>query len=333
MKNKMMINTCEYPYSIGWAITNRCNLRCVHCNMNSGAALNNELKTEDCIKIIDTLAENKVLRITFFGGEPLVRKDFFQIADYAYNKGIFINMTTNALMITEEMIKKELYKFDMIRVSLDGPNAETHEFIRNKKGAFKETIKRIKMLVDNGIDVGVVTCISHRNLKYIKEMVSLLEDLKIKRWFLPLLSSAGRGSSISKEVLTPLEVKQFLIDIQNLTENSSFTVNLDIPYSILLKKHNKNVIAACPAAISELVIFSNGDISPCCQVPVIAGNILEKDIYEIWNNSDVFKNFRDRSLVKGKCGNCKFLMNCGGCRANAYIKYNDYLEGDDVCWK
>lgn len=333
MKSNVIINTCEYPYSIGWAITNRCNLRCVHCNMNSGDALNNELKTDDCIRIIDKLAANKVQRITFFGGEPLVRKDFFQIADYAYNKGIFINMTTNALMITEEMIKKELYKFDMIRVSLDGPNAETHEFIRNKKGAFEETIKRIKMLVENGIDVGVVTCISHRNLKYIKEMVSLLEELKIKRWFLPLLSSAGRGSTISKEVLNPLEVKQFLLDVQNLTENSSFTVNLDIPYSILLKKHNKNITAACPAAISELVIFANGDVSPCCQVPVIAGNILEKDIYEIWNNSDVFKNFRDRSLVKGKCGNCKFLMNCGGCRANAYIKYNDYLEGDDVCWK
>lgn len=333
MKSNMIINTCEYPYSIGWAITNRCNLHCVHCNMNSGDALNNELKTDDCIRIIDKLAANKVQRITFFGGEPLIRKDFFQIANYAYNKGIFINMTTNALMITEEMIKKELYKFDMIRVSLDGPNAETHEFIRNKKGAFEETIKRIKMLVENGIDVGVVTCISHRNLKYIKEMVSLLEELKIKRWFLPLLSSAGRGSSISKEILNPLEVKQFLIDIQNLTENSSFTVNLDIPYSILLKKHNKNITAACPAAISELVIFANGDVSPCCQVPVIAGNILEKDIYEIWNNSDVFKNFRDRSLVKGKCGNCKFLMNCGGCRANAYIKYNDYLEGDDVCWK
>lgn len=333
MKSNMIINTCEYPYSIGWAITNRCNLRCVHCNMNSGDALNNELKTDDCIRIIDKLAANKVQRITFFGGEPLIRKDFFQIANYAYNKGIFINMTTNALMITEEMIKKELYKFDMIRVSLDGPNVETHEFIRNKKGAFEETIKRIKMLVENGIDVGVVTCISHRNLKYIKEMVSLLEELKIKRWFLPLLSSAGRGSSISKEILNPLEVKQFLIDIQNLTENSSFTVNLDIPYSILLKKHNKNITAACPAAISELVIFANGDVSPCCQVPVIAGNILEKDIYEIWNNSDVFKNFRDRSLVKGKCGNCKFLMNCGGCRANAYIKYNDYLEGDDVCWK
>ena len=333
MKSKFIIHTCEYPYSVGWAITNKCNLRCIHCNMNSGKELDDELKTDECIKIIDELAKNRVQRITFFGGEPLVRKDFFEIANYAYNKGIFISMTTNALLITEEMIKKELYKFDMIRVSLDGPNEETHEFIRNRKGIFYSTINKIKMLVNNGIDVGVVTCISHRNLKYIDEMIKLLEELKVKRWFLPLLSSAGRGSDISEEVLTPLEVKQFLIDIQAKTKTSSFIVNLDIPYNVLLKKQNKNIIAACPAAISELVIFANGDISPCCQVPVIAGNILKNDIYYIWNNSKIFNDFRNKSLVKGKCCNCKYLMNCGGCRANAYIKYNDYLEGDDVCWK
>lgn len=333
MKNKFVINTCEYPYSIGWAITNKCNLHCIHCNMNSGKELDDELKTDECVKIIDELAKNRVQRITFFGGEPLVRKDFFKIANYAYNKGIFISMTTNALLITEEMIKKELYKFDMVRVSLDGPNEETHEFIRNRKGIFYGTINKIKMLVNNGIDVGVVTCISHRNFKYIDEMIKLLEELKVKRWFLPLLSSAGRGSDISEEVLTPLEVKQFLIDIQAKTKNSSFIVNLDIPYNVLLKKQNKNIIAACPAAISELVIFANGDISPCCQIPVVAGNILEKNIYDIWNNSKIFSDFRDKSLIKGKCYNCKYLMNCGGCRANAYIKYNDYLEGDDVCWK
>lgn len=77
MKSKFIIHTCEYPYSVGWAITNKCNLRCIHCNMNSGKELDDELKTDECIKIIDELAKNRVQRITFFGGEPLVRKDFF----------------------------------------------------------------------------------------------------------------------------------------------------------------------------------------------------------------------------------------------------------------
>lgn len=334
MKNNYIINTTEYPFSVGWAITNCCNLHCIHCNMSSGEKLEKELTKEDCFKIINEFSDLGVQKITFFGGEPLIRKDFFEIMNYAINKGIFVNMTTNALLINEKMIKEELYKLDMIRVSLDGPNAEIHEYIRNRKGVFDETISRIKLLVSHGIDVGVVTCISHKNLKYIKEMAELMEKLKIKRWFLPLLSSAGRASDIQDQVLSPLEVRQFLIDIQEITKQYSYTVNLDIPYSILLNnKRNNKVSASCPAAISEMVIFANGDVSPCCQVPVIGGNVLKDDIRGIWNNSNVFKNFRNRELIKGNCGSCKFLMNCGGCRANAYIKYNDYLEGDDVCWK
>ncbi len=331
--NNQFIKTANYPYSVGWAITNACNLRCVHCNMNSGERIENELTKEECFQLVDELSKNNVQRLTFFGGEPFARKDFMEIADYAFQSGIFINVTTNSLLFTDELIENDLYKFELIRVSLDGPNADTHEFIRNKKGSFEKTIDNIKKMVASGLDVGVVTCISHKNINQLEEMVELLKELKIKRWFLPLLSSAGRASSLSKEVLTPLEVRDFLIKVDNLTKDAPFIVNLDLPYTVLLKSKNPNMKASCPAAISEMAIFANGDVSPCCEIPVIGGNIREKSIKDIWNHSKVFQEFRNRKLVKGKCGSCKFLMNCGGCRANAYIKYQDYLEGDDVCWK
>ena len=330
--NNLTVKTANYPYSVGWAITNICNLHCIHCNMDSGIGLKNELNTEECFKIIDELRDNNVQKICFFGGEPFARKDFLKIVDYSFNKGFFINVTTNSLLITEEMIKKDLYKFDLIRVSLDGPTPDTHEFIRNKKGLFNKTIENIKKLVANGIDVGVVTCISHKNIDYLEQMVELLKELKIKRWFLPLLSSAGRGSAISKEVLTPLEVKEFLVKINDLTKDAPFIVNLDLPYNVLLKERNPNVKSACPAAITEMAIFANGDVSPCCEIPVIGGNLREDTVKNIWNSSKVFKEFRNKSLIRGKCGKCEYLINCGGCRANAFIKYNDYLEGDDICW-
>ena len=170
-------------------------------------------------------------------------------------------------------------------------------------------------------------------LKELKEMVELLRRLKIKQWFLPLLSTAGRGSKLDYLTLSPFEVKDFLIEIDKLTKDVPFLVNLDLPYNVLLSGRNPNLKASCPAGISEAAIFANGDMSPCCEIPVIGGNIRTDTIKNIWNNSKVFKEFRNRSLVKGKCGKCPFIMNCGGCRANAYIKYNDYLEGDDVCWK
>lgn len=331
--NNMIINTASYPYSVGWAITNACNLRCIHCNMNSGSKCEGELTTEECFHLIDELKKNKVQKLTFFGGEPFIRQDFFKIVDYAFKSGIFLNVTTNALLLTDDIIKNELYKFDLVRVSLDGPTPELHEYIRNQKGIFYKTIEKINKMVDNGIDVGIVTCISRKNFEHLDDMVELLKKMKIKRWFLPLLSSAGRGSSLKDEILTPNEVKEFLIKVENLTKDVPFVVNLDLPYSILLKEKNRNLKASCPAAITEMAIFANGDVSPCCEIPVIGGNIKTQTINEIWNNSKVFKEFRNRGLIKGKCGNCEYLVNCGGCRANAYIKYKDYLEGDDICWK
>ena len=74
--NDMVIRTANYPYSIGWAVTNLCNLRCVHCNMDSGDKLNDELSLEEAYKLLDELSKNKVQKITFFGGEPFIRKDF-----------------------------------------------------------------------------------------------------------------------------------------------------------------------------------------------------------------------------------------------------------------
>ena len=105
-----------------------------------------------------------------------------------------------------------------------------------------------------------------------------------------------------------------------------------VPYNVLLEGRNMNIKSACPAAITEMAIFANGDVSPCCEIPVIGGNIRNDTIANIWNKSKVFQEFRNKSLIKGKCGSCEYLINCGGCRANAYIKYNDYLEGDDICW-
>ena len=335
MKNDLVVKSPTYPFAIGWCITNKCNLHCKHCNMNSGRANSDELSLIECKKLIDELAENKVQKIMFSGGEPLSRKDFFEIANYAFSKGITISMTTNSLLLTDEIITNELYKFEMVRVSLDGNNEEMHEFIRNKKGSYNETLNNIKKMVKLGINVGIVTCISKKNIDSLNDMAMMLDELKIKRWYLPLLAPSGRGAEIANEALSPLETKDFLISISKISNEVSFDINLDTPYYVLLKKDYdiKNINSACPAAVSEMVILSNGDISPCCQLPIISGNCLREGISDVWNNSKVFTEFRNRNLLKGNCAKCKFIMVCGGCRANAYIKYGDYLEGDDMCWK
>ena len=77
MNNDLIIHTSSYPFSVGWAITNKCNLRCVHCNMNSGKELNNELNKDECFKIIDELSFNNVQKISFFRRRTSSKKRFF----------------------------------------------------------------------------------------------------------------------------------------------------------------------------------------------------------------------------------------------------------------
>lgn len=329
------IQVSYYPFSVGWAITNQCNLHCKHCNMNSGKKSSDELTVEECCRIIDELAKENVQKIMFSGGEPLTRNDFFEIVDYAISKGIFVSLTTNGLLLNSKIIEQQFYKFELVRVSLDGANSFSHEYLRNQSNLFERTVNNIKLLVSYGIDVAVVTCVSKVNISELEEIAKLLKKLKVKKWFLPLLSPAGRGMNIKDKSLSPLQVKDFLLNVSKIVNEYDLDVRLDIPYSILIPEisDKQKQLESCPAAITEMMIFANGDVSPCCQVPIIGGNYKKDNIKKVWKSAKIFVDFRNKSKIKGNCGKCEHLLSCGGCRANAYIKYGDYLEGDDLCWK
>ena len=262
MKNKYIIDSPNYPYSVGLAITNRCNLNCIHCNMSSGKEKENELTKQECFKLIDEFAMKNISRLMFLGGEPLVRKDFFEIANYAINKKIPVGFTTNGILINKELILKELYKFNLIRVSLDSPEYTIHEKIRNKKGVFDITLNNIKLLVKYGIDVAVVTCVSHLNYDKLEEFAKLLTDIGVTRWNLPIFSPFGRGENINEQALTPLEIREFLILLSDISKKyKNLSIGLDIPYAVMLPEYaNNRNESACPAGVTEIMIFSDGNI-------------------------------------------------------------------------
>jgi radical SAM protein with 4Fe4S-binding SPASM domain len=306
--------------------------------MDSGNAWENELTYDECCKVIDDLAYHKVKTILFTGGEPLTRNDFFNICDYVISKKINVGVTTNGTMVTDDIIENQFWKFQALRISLDSMYPEEHDRFRNMPGVFDKAITAIKKMVILGYNVAISTCISKKNVGYLDKMADFLEELGVVRWCMPLLSPDGRGKNIASEALEPLEVRDFLYKINNIKQNHpNLDIGIDIPYIVLCKdltNINDGYSKACPAAVSELAIFANGDISPCFAMVTSAGNIRHDDISEVWRNNSLFKNFRDRSLLKGKCHDCENLMQCGGgCRAEAYIVNNDYLGEDTLCWK
>ncbi|MEE0873586.1 MAG: radical SAM protein [Ruminococcus sp.] len=332
------MSVISYPFTIGWGITNRCNFNCKHCNMDSGKAYEDELSFDEACKLIDEFALYNVKNICFTGGEPLSRPDFFDICEYAIEKGIYVCLTSNGSLITDEIINKHLYKFQLVRISIDGVDAEQHDSFRNKRGAYYKAMSSIKLMLKSGCNVGVVTCVSKLNFPQLEKIASKISSIGIKKWFLPLLSPSGRGKHIQDLALEPFEVKDFIIKISTFKEKYGLQIGVDIPYAVLLNeistKNKSFIYGNCAAGYTQVMIFPNGDISPCFAMKMKCGNVRTDNLSDIWLHNDVFVNFRNKSLLQGKCGSCEYLTRCGGgCRAVPFITENNYLGEDTVCWK
>lgn len=331
------MNSINYPYIVGWAITNKCNLHCKHCNMSSGHALESELTTEEACSIIDDLAANNVWNICFTGGEPLTRRDFFDISNYAISKGLLVCVTTNGILVNREMIERELFKFNAVRISLDGKDANSNFFTRQSKSAYDKAINAIRILCEEGCNTIVSTCVSKRNIDDLDEMAKIISDLGVKRWTMPLFFPSGRGTQIADIALSPEEVRSFIIKISRFKELYGLQVSFDYPYAIAIPEGElqKQSIdyGSCAAGITQIMIFANGDVSPCFAISKSCGNLRKKTLSEIWNNDKMFISFRNKSLIEGKCATCGFLNQCGGgCRAVPFIQNGNYLGEDTVCW-
>ena len=304
--------------------------------MDSGKEWANELTFEECCNLIDDFAKYNVKMILFTGGEPLIREDFFDICDYAISKTINVGLTTNGTLVTDDIIENQLWKFRALRVSLDSMVASEHDSLRNMPGTFEKVTNSIKKMKRCGYNVSVSTCVSKRNVLSLGKMAAFLTELGVNRWCMPLLSPDGRAKEIMKDVLNPYEIRDFLYQLNGIKKKfPQLNVNIDIPYIVLCDELNEvDVASICPAGVTELTIFANGDISPCFAMVTSVGNIREVNIIDVWEKHPMFEVFRNREILKGKCKECDMLMKCGGgCRANPFIMSNDYLGEDESCWR
>ena len=137
-----------HPYWIYLSPSHNCNLDCLMCGVKH-VEKGVELSSEVIKKVIDEIADwpnDKVLMFT--GGEPLLRKDIFELIDYSVSRGIPTEMVSNGTLIEERIAEKIINSgLQNIAISLDGVNSETHDLIGNRKGSYNLAIKAIKNLV------------------------------------------------------------------------------------------------------------------------------------------------------------------------------------------
>lgn len=210
--------TCV-PVVIVWNITNQCNLNCLHCHQSSTSTLNEkELSTNEALKIIGKLSNNGLSILTFSGGEPLLRTDIFDLIKYATDNGIYCTIASNGIMMNQKIVEK-LNKAGIKRVEigLDGAKDETHDFLRNKKGSFKATVKGIKNSVKYGNfeEIAVTTTLYKSNIQEVPQIVDFAEKLGATRFYLNRLIPAGRGVNITHLDVSHEEKKNILDYLYN----------------------------------------------------------------------------------------------------------------------
>lgn len=342
-----------------WNSTRTCNLKCAHCYMDSDARkYQGELTTEEAKRFIDDLADFRVPVLLFSGGEPLIRPDFFELAEYAINKGIRTTLSTNGTLITQEVAQRlKTIGVGYVGISLDGLQDVNDEF-RGKEGAFAAAMQGIQNCVAAGQRVGLRFTINRHNYEELEKIFDFIEEEKIDRVCFYHLVYSGRGHKMIQDDLSPAESRQAMEIIVRRTEDYEarglkkeiLTVDnhCDGVYLYLraleqdaeLAERIKNLISLNGGNRSGMAfaeVDPYGNVHPDQFTQHIAfGNVRERPFGEIWTDGThpILTGLKNRKpLLKGRCAACKFLDICNGnFRTRAEAVTGDFWESDPACY-
>lgn len=323
----------KFPTMVGWSITAKCNLSCSYCSQSAGRPAVGELSTQEALDVVDQIAKYRASVIGFTGGEPFLRPDLEAIVERALFHGLRCVVTTNASRL-EKLNRGFLVKFIKIRISLDAPFAALHDELRGRPGSFAQVISGIHVARRLGIKVEIVTTIGRHNVEHLEAMHSFLEQLEVPEWSISIFMPVGRGSLHPAYNFDSASYRETCERMMRIKDSSQMHVKTDVPQNVLLKPALLSASGEhyCSAATDLMVIFPDGSVGPCFTVPLTSGNVRTDDLSDVWNNSALFRGFRDKQLLEGNCGACEIVSKCGGCRSHAYARSGDLLLGDPLCW-
>ena len=339
-----------------WNLTNRCNLHCLHCYSKASLDSDDLLNTQKIFSILDDFADNKIKFVIFSGGEPLVRKDIFEIAKYAKQKGIVTYLSSNGLYINKSNAKDIVENFNYIGVSIDG-DEESHDYFRGLKGSFKKSIEGMKYIQEAGGKVGIRFTMTKTNIQSLPFIFALSKKEGFAKIYLSHLVYSGRGAENVEIDLSQQQRKDavdFIIQkafeyYKNGDDIEIVTGNMECDAISLLNYFEKNYPQYGDKLLRKLKSWggnsagnklfnldSFGNVKPDPFFPKVLGNIFQNPFGEIWNNTqNELLNALKKSprILEGKCSNCKYLEICnGGSRSRAFAVSGNLWAEDPSCY-
>lgn len=263
------------PIGIGWVIIGGCNLRCIHCYGNSEELPRVVLSTEECLEIVDKMAESKILRVVISGGEPMLRDDIFDIIQALHRSNISVVLGTNGSFICLANVDF-LRVCKRVEVSFDAATPELFNQIRpsRQKGgdAWEDTIRAIKLCLESGLNLRTLTALNTWNQYHIVAMAGVLDSYGVKDWALSWTIPAGRARAVYDQLRPQVSAITEQLNLARL-----LYPELNIRYSGHGSSYSRHYCLILPdGQIATEDINQGGKVS--------FGHFIEVALADVWNN-------------------------------------------------
>ena len=337
------------PRLVAWEVTRNCNLNCVHCRAAATRGpYADELSTEKCRETLDQIAEMGRPILILTGGEPLLRQDIFDLAQYGTALGLRMVMATNGTLITPEITEKmKASGIQRVSISLDGPDATIHDRFRKVQGAFGGAMAGIELLKQEGIEFQINTTISRHNAGQMEAMLHLAVRLGASAHHIFLLVPTGRAKEMKDQEIDAGEYEKLLHWFYSMRKEVPIHLKATCAphyYRVLRQEAHQRgekvdyatygldaMTRGCLGGTSFCFISHLGIVQPCGYLELKCGDLKNDRFRDVWEKSQVFRDLRDFSSYKGKCGHCEYVRFCGGCRARAFEATGDFLQEEPLC--
>jgi len=346
------------PPVVIWNLLRRCNLTCRHCYATSAdSEFRDELDTAEALRVIDDLHEAGVRVLILSGGEPLLRGDIFQLADYARDKGFFVALSTNGTLIDENNIGRiAAAQFDYVGISIDGLET-VHDEWRQLKGSFAASMHAIDLCRQRDIRVGLRTTLTQNNYPQLPALLALMREHDVQKFYLSHLNYSGRGKRSSKAdahyQMTRDAMRQLFDqawdDVQHGRETDFVSGNNDADAILLLQwaeervpEHRERLEGMLRAwggnaSGSGIANIDNiGDVHPDTYWwQHTVGNVRRQRFSDIWLNepAPLLQELRQHPrAVNGRCAECRWLSICNGNTRTRAWAQGDLWAEDPGCY-
>ncbi len=278
-------------------------------------------------KIIKELSKAKIERVSLLGGDPVLHPHIVDIASKLYESGIAVGVMSNTMEFPESF--SEIVKYiDVYETTIHGRNAIEHDTFSNKDGAYKLLMNNLRALSKYDVTIGIAINIIPDTSDIIFDMVkNLIEKEKIRVGYLILqrIIPFGRVEDYTHYMLSKENLSNALKNVDKVHNELGIRISVEDPFPLCaMDEQYRKYMHPCEWGYTKAALNGKGDLTRCGADPrYLLGNIFEKSIEEIWRESPILKEFRDKSHLPDSCKRCKLLAACGG---GCSLSCNSYGE-------